>query len=498
VDATSSSLTLTNVQFSQQGIYSVNVTNAAGSVTSSNALLTVVYPPATVQVASLSNAPSGGSVTVPVLLMANGNENGLGFSVSFAPSLLSLENVGLGTGAAGASLLINTNQIGFGKLGVAVALPAGQTWAAGIQDVVDIAFTVGIVTNPTVASISFNDQPITRELSDGSGNPLAATYQNGLVAIAAAALEGDVWPRANGDEALTISDWVLVGRYAAGLDSPTNGSEFQRADCAPRSTLGDGQITVIDWVQTGRYAAGLDPLTVAGGPTNALGDVKPLGLPPSTPHKLSGGTRELLVTSSVLLSGQNAAVSVDLVAQGDENALGFSLVYDPTLASVVGVSAGANAKGATFDINTNQGSAGRVGVVLALPVGTTFPAGTQELARLSFQSTSTNTATSPLVFGDAPVVRQVSDPTATPLAANYLNTSISINPVPVLSISHTGQNVSLSWPAWATNFVLQTSDELGAFAAWSNTTVSMSVTNGMGVTTVPVSGRAKFYRLLHP
>jgi len=56
----------------------------------------------------------------------------------------------------------------------------------------------------------------------------------------------------------------------AGLDVPTNGSEFQRADCAPRSTLGDGAITIADWVQVGRYMTGLDPLTPAGGPTSAV------------------------------------------------------------------------------------------------------------------------------------------------------------------------------------------------------------------------------------
>ena len=42
--ATNSSLTLNNVQFSQTGNYAVLVTNAYGSVTSSNATLTVVYP----------------------------------------------------------------------------------------------------------------------------------------------------------------------------------------------------------------------------------------------------------------------------------------------------------------------------------------------------------------------------------------------------------------------------------------------------------------------
>jgi hypothetical protein len=43
--ATTNSLTLTNVQFSQAGAYSVMVANAGGSVASSNAILTVLAPP---------------------------------------------------------------------------------------------------------------------------------------------------------------------------------------------------------------------------------------------------------------------------------------------------------------------------------------------------------------------------------------------------------------------------------------------------------------------
>ncbi len=84
--------------------------------------------------------------------------------------------------------------------------------------------------------------------------------------------ECDVSPRPNGstDGSVSIADWVQMGRFVAGLDTPNPGSEFQRADSAPRSTLGDGIITIADWVQCGRYASGLDPVTAAGGPTGPL------------------------------------------------------------------------------------------------------------------------------------------------------------------------------------------------------------------------------------
>jgi hypothetical protein len=330
-------------------------------------------------------------------------------------------------------------------------------------------------------------------LSDLSSAPLAANYVNGSVGIATAVLEGDVSPRPNGDSAVTISDWVLVGRYAARLDYPTNGSEYQRADCAPRDTLGDGAITVIDWVQAGRYAAGLDPMTVAGGPTNDL------GTPISAVHKLDDTKRELLVTSGVSFSGQTLGASVELVAQGNENALGFSLGFDSSLLKFVGATLGTNASGATFNVNTNLVGSGEFGMVLALPTGTSFSAATQEVVRLSFLAVSTNSTSSVVTFSDLPVPRQVSDPNASALTASYANAAISINPRPTLSISRTGQTITLTWPGWATNYVLQSSDSVGASVAnWSNAAVTVNFTNGAGTVSVPVPGITRFFRLLHP
>jgi hypothetical protein len=136
-----------------------------------------------------------------------------------------------------------------------------------------------------------------------------------------------------------------------------------------------------------------------------------------------------------------------------------------------------------------------VGVVLALPAGVSFAVGAQELVRLNFQAVSTNSADSPLAFADLPVVRQVSDPAATALASSYVGDSLSVNPVPVLSISQVGQKVSLSWPGWATNYLLQSSGNVGPAAVWSNAPAWLAVTNGREMMTVPVSGRGQFYRL---
>jgi hypothetical protein len=63
-----------------------------------------------------------------------------------------------------------------------------------------------------------------------------------------------------------ISDWVRLGRFAAALDTPQNGLEYRKADCAPKETSGCGEpVSVTSWTQAGRYAAALDAWQSAAG-----------------------------------------------------------------------------------------------------------------------------------------------------------------------------------------------------------------------------------------
>jgi len=269
VNATNSSLALTNVAVDQSGIYAVLVTNLAGSILSTNALVTVIPPPASVQVASTDSA-SGAIATLPIVITANGNENALAFSIVFDQA--SLTYTGAVAGVTGANLTPNISLLSSGKLGLIFSLPPGATLNPGTQQVALVSFATPVVTiNAKVVSVSFGDQPTPRQLLDGQLNTLPASYTSGnLTMNPATAFEGDLFPRPNGELGLGLDDWLQTGRFVARLDYPTNGSEFQRADCAPRAALGDGVINVADWVQVGRYVAGLDPMTPAGGPTNEL------------------------------------------------------------------------------------------------------------------------------------------------------------------------------------------------------------------------------------
>jgi hypothetical protein len=487
--ATTNPLMLPNVQRSQAGTYRLAATNSQGYAISSNAFLAVNFPPATVRLVS-TNVPSGSIVTVPITLAANGNENGLAFSINFNTTNLSYAGVSLGNGAPGGFLISNTSATNTGKLGLSIALPYGTTFNSGTQEVARVSFASAVLFSPslTVSTISFSDQPTLRQLLDGQVNVLPAGYSNGTVTISAATgYEGDVFPRSNGDTNLSLADWLIMGRYVARLEYPTNAAQFQRADCAPRATLGDGAIKVTDWVQADRYISGLDPLTPVGGPTNEI--VGP-GAGPSA-------SRIVSASSLTLVPGQIGAISINLAAQGNENALGFTLSFDPALVSLTGVKPGTDASGATLIVNTNQAGAGLVGCVLALATPNAFGAGNRELLQVNFQAALGGGSFSPS-FTDALVPREISDAGANALPASYANGSVIVNGNLSLKIGHVGTNIVLAWPLWANYFTVQeASGTLNAPIGWTNLPNVAFNSNGESTVVLPWSRTNKFYRLWH-
>src|SRR6185312_4207038 len=93
---------------------------------------------------------------------------------------------------------------------------------------------------------------------------------------------------------------------------------------------------------------------------------------------------------------------------------------------------------ATLLVNSNQASAGIIGVLVALQNGNTFTNGTQaEIAKLTFSALNT-TSNSVVSFTNAPVLLAISDPTAVELAAIYTNSSVTINSGPTVTSSLNG------------------------------------------------------------
>lgn len=486
---TNVSLVVSNVQFASGGLYTVLVSNQAGSVVSSSAALTVVFPPAPIRIVG-TNIMAGGQVVVPVTIVANGNENAIGFSLNFNTQRLTYTGVALGSGATGGTLLLNSSVSNTGRLGVVVVFPYQSNFTPGTQEVLRVTFNslplLGV--SPTTSTISFADQPVSRELTDGSLQVLAATYSSGNITLAASVFECDVFPRTNGNQNISTTDWLQVGRFVARLDSSANTTEFQRADCSPFSNRGDGQLKVTDWVQAGRYLAGSDALPIVGGP---ISETAPT-------HAGSSASRILSVLNSSVSPGGIAVTSIRLNALGDETALGFTLGFDSAAFTFAGVELGSGATGAILTPNLSQTSSGKLGIALTLANGNTFSAGARETVKVNLVANAPG-GQFPVMLSDQIVTRCVSDAQANELPISFVSGTLlitSTNQLPTLAIAQSGGAATISWPTWAGGFALQAADTLdGISSGWTNTSGPLQ-TNGAEISFVlPATNQTKFFRL---
>lgn len=375
-----------------------------------------------------ANGPIGGTINVPIEIVSQGDENAVGFSLTFDAAVLGNPQVSLGSDASGATINSNAGQAAQGRFGVALAFPASQSFAAGVRQMAVVTFSVAANADFGTTNLGFADQPVVREVADTTANALTTTFTGGAVTLTKG-FEADVSPRPDGDNngTVTVTDWTQIGLFVAGIDTPAPGNEFQRADCAPRTGLGDGKITIIDWTQAGRYAAGLDPATPAGGPTMpADSSLAGSGKWPAASGR-SHFSQENSSAPTIRLknlptpdSRFPTALSIEIEARGNENAMGFSLVFNASHWRLLDVSAGRDAREVSLHINSSQTERGQIGIAMALPVGRTFAAGTRQLIVCRFAPITTRKGL-PLAikFGDLPIAREIADVEANPVAALF-------------------------------------------------------------------------------
>lgn len=366
--------------------------NATATVTLSVTVRDDLTTGATVQNTARVSAPadSNNANNTATLTITLGNP---------VPQLTNLSPNAASVGGAAFTLTVN----GTGFLNGATVLWNGQarptTFVSATQLTAAIPDTD--LANAGTANVTVtNPAP-----GGGTSNSLAVTITQGR-------FEADVAGRPDGNGTVTVSDWVQLGRFASGLDTPDNGGEFQRADCAPRSSAGDGRLSVADWSQAGRYASGLDAVVLAAGPTAPVSFV--VGNATSARRRAaqaaSADARTIRLTKESLTGGRQILVTVELDAQGGENAWGGSLSFDPSIWRFVGAGQGDDASQATVFLNTAQTAQGLVGLTLALPAGQELRAGTRRIAVFRFTALPRRTnAKDSFVFGNHPVVQQLVD-----------------------------------------------------------------------------------------
>jgi hypothetical protein len=311
-----------------------------------------------------------------------------------------------------------------GRLGL-VAYP---TWlnlpfAAGTRDLATVIFQVSPDVSVRSIPLWFSDDVFQRLCMDVSMKLLPAVYKDGEVRVGRLEYEAGLTPASGGAQPVRAPDWVRSGRLVAGLEELA-AVDFQRADCAPRETRGDGVLSVADWVQAGRYYFGLDRPRAAGGPSQPSGS----GVGSVAADEGLGAGRSVTLISPSAEPGAGITLPVRLLAQGGENAWGFSLRFDPAKMVFVNAKAGPGLNDSSVNRNTNGAAQGAVGVTMALAPGESLPPGSRDVVLLKFRMAAGASGSAGVAFEDSPVWRQVADVEARVVSAVFRGATIELGP----------------------------------------------------------------------
>ena len=126
----------------------------------------------------------GNQIEVGIVLETQGDETGLGFGLNFDPAVLSNPVVNLRPIASGSSLTLNTAQVAAGKLGVLLDKAPNQPLAAGTNVLMTIIFDIAN-GSPATTQITFDDDPIKREVVNGLAEGLTTTFSAGTINLLA-------------------------------------------------------------------------------------------------------------------------------------------------------------------------------------------------------------------------------------------------------------------------------------------------------------------------
>ena len=127
---------------------------------------------------------AGSRAMLSVSLSALGNESTVAFRVAFDPAVLTNPSVSLVADAAIATLTTDTSQVTDGRLGVRLALSAGQTLDQGEAELVAISFDPVPGTPSATVTVRCSDQPVARQIAGVAGGALHATFLDGAVLLA--------------------------------------------------------------------------------------------------------------------------------------------------------------------------------------------------------------------------------------------------------------------------------------------------------------------------
>src|SRR5262249_31589214 len=166
-------------------------------------------------------------------------------------------------------------------------------------------------------------------------------------------------------------------------------------------------------IPAGAVSATFSVTAVAiGGPVTITASLPPSqgGASATATITVTASNRFIRAASVSTASGSQLTAPIELVSQGNENLLSFSLSLDTTLLPNPQSTLGSDATGATLSLNTSQANQGRYGVTIVLAPGNKFDAGTRQILVLqSAVPLGLPMTTTMINFADSPTLRRVAD-----------------------------------------------------------------------------------------
>ena len=147
-------------------------------------------------------------------------------------------------------------------------------------------------------------------------------------------------------------------------------------------------------------------------------------------------SRSLLVEDTSILRGEAGSFSIVLEAEGDENAVSFSLQFDPAALQYVSYAKGADVPPSSLIFpNTGAAAEGVFACLIGLQPLETFPQGRLELLRIHIQTVPGEAMVAPVVFTSEPARLSVSSSSADPLAFSAQGGAITLQASPTATDS---------------------------------------------------------------
>jgi len=408
--------------------------------------------------AGLSSGFAGETVDVPITVGAIGGENAFSFSLDYDDSKLEFIELEPIDGMQGCYLKMNEDTSG--EIGALMLLPLGVGLAPEVQDIAVARFRISESLGAgTSVSIAFGDTPSFRMVTDPYANMLPHVWYNGDVSVVSVGYEADVSPRGQPDGQLRAQDRMQIMRFAVGLDVPTLGTEYQRADCAPIDTRGDGQIDIRDAVIANRYVGGAESLKDVGGPSApvvrmmALAEPMAFGDPVAQADAGVAGLLELDASSG--MRGEILDVPVKLLSGGNIEAISFSVSFDPDELAFLSADPASVSSNAISIFNREESAEGLVSYAVRMPAGSPFPSGSIPVVTLRFRVVNAaSDSVTRLDITSNPSPLMLSDGEGESIAAHSQGASVYLMPasatgqpesVEDLLATLGGTRVQLSW-----------------------------------------------------